>query len=168
LGKERHDIGRTDGDLLSVAYPARAIRTDRFLYVRNFKPNRWPVGDPEYGFLNCDGSPTKKYLTELSMGSPDYSFFEMAFGKRPAEELFDVVADPDCVRNLAGNATHAEVKEKLWSQLERELKEQGDPRVLGKGDIFDFYPNRSIERQQKIYKKPDFDPVKIFEDKFGK
>ena len=79
-----------------------------------------------------------------------------------------MVADPDCVRNLAGNATHAEVKEKLWSQLERELKEQGDPRVLGKGDIFDFYPNRSIERQQKIYKKPDFDPVKIFEDKFGK
>ncbi len=59
LGKERHDIGRTDGAQLSVGYPARAIRTDKFLYVRNFKPDRWPGGDPQYGLLNCDASPTK-------------------------------------------------------------------------------------------------------------
>lgn len=49
LGKERHDIGRMDGDRLSVGYPSRAIRNDAFLYVRNFKPDRWPGGNPEYG-----------------------------------------------------------------------------------------------------------------------
>ena len=90
LGKERHDIGRTDGDLLSVAYPARAIRTDKFLYVRNFKPNRWPGGDPEYGLLNCDGSPTKSYLTQISQNDPEFRYYELAFGKRPAEELYDM------------------------------------------------------------------------------
>ncbi len=167
LGKERHDIGRTDGDLLSVAYPARAIRTDRFLYVRNFKPERWPGGDPQYGLLNCDNSPTKKYLTGLSMGSVDYPFYEMSFGKRPSEELYDMAVDPDCVRNLAGNETHAAVKARLWRQLESELKAQGDPRVLGRGDIFDFYPNARIDRQQKLYKKPDYDPVKEFEKRYG-
>ena len=104
LGKERHDIGRTDGDLLSVSYPVRAIRTDDYLYVRNFKPNRWPVGDPEYGFLNCDGSPTKTFLTELSQSDPQYRYFEMSFGKRPAEELYDIRTDPDCVKNLANDA----------------------------------------------------------------
>ena len=167
LGKERHDIGRTDGDLLSVAFPARALRNDRWLYVRNFKPERWPVGDPQYGFLNCDGSPTKSYLTGLSAGDTDYKYFELAFGKRPAEELFDIQADPDCVNNLAANPAHAELKSRLWNQLERELKAQGDPRMLGRGDIFDFYPNCRVDRQQKLYGAPDYDPVKIFAEKFG-
>lgn len=167
LGKERHDIGRTDGELLSVGYPSRAIRTDRWLYVRNFKPNRWPVGDPEYGLKNCDDSPTKAFLTALKSDDTDYSFYELSFGKRAGEELYDIEADPDCVRNLAGDSDFAEVAEKLWSQLESKLAAQGDPRVLGKGDIFDFYPNRSIERQQKLYQRPDWDPVKIFEEKYG-
>ena len=167
LGKERHDIGRTDGELRSVGYPARALRNDRFLYVRNFTPHRWPVGDPDYGLLNCDGSPTKSYLTGLSAGDPDHRFYELAFGKRPAEELYDLAVDPDCVRNLAASPSHAETKAALWAQLESELKAQGDPRVLGKGEIFDHYPNRNIDRQRKLYKDPDFDPVRKFKDQFG-
>ncbi len=167
LGKERHDVGRTDGDALSVAYPARAIRNDKFLYVHNFKPNRWPVGDPEYGYLNCDGSPTKSYLTELSAGHPDYRFFTMAFGKRPMEELFDMATDPDCVNNLAADPAHAKTKAALWSQLQKELRAQGDPRILGNGDIFDYYPNHQVSRQQKLYGKPGYDPVKLFEQKYG-
>ena len=80
LGKERHDIGRTDGDLLSVGYPARAIRTDDYLYVRNFEPNRWPVGNPEFGFMNCDGSPTKTFLRAISQNDHDYHFFQLLSG----------------------------------------------------------------------------------------
>ncbi|TWT80783.1 Arylsulfatase [Planctomycetes bacterium CA13] len=167
LGKERHDIGRTDGELLSVAYPARAIRTDRFLYVRNFKPDRWPVGNPELGLLNCDGSPTKSYLTKLASDSVEYVYYEMSFGKRPAEELYDIEADPDCVKNLATAPEYAVVMAKLWTQLQTELEEQGDPRILGQGDIFDFYPYSKIDRQQKLYEKPDYDPVRIFESKFA-
>ncbi len=167
LGKERHDIGRTDGDLLSVAYPVRALRNDRFLYVRNFIPERWPVGNPEYDYLNTDGSPTKSFLLGLSQSEPDFRFYEMSFGKRAGEELYDMAADPDCVRNLADSAAHQETKLAMWQQLESELKAQGDPRVLGKGEIFDFYPYCQTERQQKLYEKPDYDPVKIFEDKFG-
>lgn len=167
LGKERHDIGRTDGDLLSVGYPARALRNDRWLYVRNFKPDRWPVGDPAYGFLNCDDSPTKAYLTGLAPENKNYGYFELAFGKRPGEELYDVQADPGCVKNLAEDPAHAAARHELWTQLERELRAQGDPRILGQGDIFDFYPNRSVERQQKLYGRPDWDPVREFEKRYG-
>lgn len=167
LGKERHDLGRTDGDLLSAGYPSRAIRTDDFLYIHNFKPDRWPVGDPEYGLMNTDGSPTKTYLTELNPDDSEYEFYEMSFGKRPREELYDMQSDTDCVRNLANEDEHAETKAKLWAKLKRRLEEQKDPRILGKGEIFDYYPNRGIERQQKLYNRPDFDPVKIFEGKFG-
>lgn len=167
LGKERHDIGRTDGDRLSVGYPSRAIRNDAFLYVRNFKPDRWPGGNPEYGLLNCDSSPTKSYLTGLAADDPDYRFYELAFGKRPMEELFDITRDPGGVHNLAADPAYAKTKRTLWRQLQKELTEQGDPRILGRGDIFDFYPNCRIERQQKLYGKPDYDPVAMFEKKFG-
>ncbi|MEM8955053.1 MAG: sulfatase/phosphatase domain-containing protein, partial [Verrucomicrobiota bacterium] len=167
LGKERHDIGRTDGDLLSVSYPVRALRNDGFLYVRNFKPHRWPGGDPQYGLLNCDASPTKSYLTGLSPENPEYRFYEMAFGKRPEEELFDMKNDPDCVNNLADDPAYAETKKKLWQKLEQELTAQGDPRILGEGDIFDYYPNCRIERQQDLYQQPDWDPVKVFQERYG-
>ena len=167
LGKERHDIGRTDGEQLSVGYPARAIRNDKFLYVRNFKPDRWPGGDPKYGLMNCDGSPTKSYLTGLSMADPDFRFYEFSFGKRPQEELYDMNTDPDCMRNLADKTQFAEIKAALWDQLQQELSDQGDPRILGNGDIFDYYPNRQISRQQNLYEAPDYDPVKLFKDRFG-
>jgi N-sulfoglucosamine sulfohydrolase len=167
LGKERHDIGRTDGDLLSVGYPARAIRNDDYLYVRNFKPDRWPAGDPQYGLLNCDRSPTKSYLTNLSMGDDDYHFYKLSFGKRPEEELYDIRQDPDCVDNLAAKPPFAKVKTELWNQLRKELAAQGDPRIIDGGEIFDFYPNCRVDRQQKLYGKPDYDPVGVFEEKFG-
>ncbi len=167
LGKERHDVGRVDGELLSVGYPARAVRNDRFLYVRNFKPSRWPAGDPEYGWLNCDASPTKAFLTNLSPADADYRYFEMSFGKRPQEELYDVVDDPDCVRNLADESSLAAIKKQLWEQLQSELKVQGDPRMLGNGDIFDYYPNSQVDRQRKLYNKPDFDPIGEFKKRYG-
>ncbi len=166
LGKERHDVGRTDGDLLSVGYPARALRNDQFLYVHNFKPNRWPGGDPEYGLLNCDASPTKGYLTELSMSDKDFRYYQLAFGKRPAEELFDIEQDPDCVNNLAEDPGYATVKRQLWTQLQTELTAQGDPRIIGDGDIFDYYPNQQVERQQQLYNRPDWNPVEIFKLKY--
>jgi N-sulfoglucosamine sulfohydrolase len=167
LGKERHDIGRTDGEQLSVGYPARAIRNDDYLYVRNFKPDRWPGGDPAYGLLNCDGSPTKSYLTGLSMADPDFRFYELSFGKRKQEELYDMKNDPDCIHNLANAPQMQNVKTELWLQLKQELSEQGDPRIVADGDIFDYYPNRQITRQQQLYKAPDYDPVEVFNSRFG-
>ena len=167
LGKERHDIGRTDGDQLSVAYPSRAIRTDQYLYVRNFKPDRWTVGDPEYGLLNCDASPTKSYLTKLKPGDPEYQYYRMSFGKRAEEELYDINVDPDCVRNLATIKRYSSVKLQLWDQLQRELTDHRDPRILGEGDIFDFYPNCRVDRQRRLYRQPEYDPVKEFEQRYG-
>ena len=71
------------------------------------------------------------------------------------------------MNNLALNPNFAKTKEKLWSQLREELAGQGDPRIVADGDIFDFYPNCRIDRQQKLYDDPDYDPVKLFEEKFG-
>ena len=99
------------------------------------------------------------------MTNPDYPYYELAFGKRPAEELFEMEQDPDCVRNLADDPNYATLKAQLWSQLQQELTQQGDPRMLDGGDIFDYYPNLQVERQQRLYQRPDWNPIEIFNQK---
>jgi len=134
MGRERHDMGR-EGDL---GYPVRCIRTPRYLYVRNFAPERWPAGNPETSFINCDSSPTETRILELQdQGCERY--WRLAFGKRPLEELYEVIADPHCLTNLADAPELAELKASLWAELKEELERSGDPRIRGEGDVFEEY-----------------------------
>ena len=66
--------------------------------------------------------------------------FELAFGKRPARELYDLRKDPDQLNNVADKPEYARTKSKLAAALMAELKATKDPRVLGRGDVFDNYP----------------------------
>jgi N-sulfoglucosamine sulfohydrolase len=134
MGKERHDVGR-EGDL---GYPVRCLRTKDFLYVRNYEPNRWPAGNPETGFTNVDSSPTKSLILEQHNSGND-RYYDLSFGKRPAEELFDMRADTACMHNLADEPGHVEIRQKMKSALDQALKMQGDPRIHGKGEVFDHY-----------------------------
>jgi arylsulfatase A-like enzyme len=157
LGKERHDTGRANEDGTDLAYPVRAIRTTEFLFVHNIKPERWPVGNPEYGLRNCDDSPTKSYLTDLKPGDAEYHYYEMSFGMRPEEELYQIQKDPDCMNNLASNPEYAAIKKQLREKMESELTAQGDPRTLGKGDVFDRY---KYEGKQFDYKTGEIGTLK--------
>ncbi|VGO15391.1 Arylsulfatase [Pontiella desulfatans] len=140
VGKERHDTGRASEEGSDLGYPVRGIRTTDYLYVRNFKPDRWPVGNPEFGLRNCDGSPTKSVINKLQPDSENYRFYELNFGKRPEEMLYAVGKDPTCVESLAGNPEYAEPMKRLREKMETGLKAQQDPRMLGQGDLFDRYP----------------------------
>lgn len=168
LGKERHDMGRIEGNQIAVGYPVRAIRTDKYLYSHNYKPNRWPAGDPQYGYPNVDDSPTKSYLIGLKENDADYKYFLLGFGKRPADELFDIVNDPDCIHNLASNPKYATTIKELMAKLGKELRRQKDPRVLGKGDIFDYYPFVREEKLKTMYKEKYYNMFDKFYDVYGK
>jgi N-sulfoglucosamine sulfohydrolase len=98
VGRERNDVDARPGTHSGLGYPARAIRSENFFYVHNFQPDRWPCGNVELGLKDTDASPTKRLIEELGEQSP---FWQHAFGKRPAEQLFDLRTDPDCVKNLA-------------------------------------------------------------------
>lgn len=130
VGKERHDLGRP----YDWGYPVRAIRTPEFLYIHNYFPQRWPAGNPETDFGNCDPSPTKELLKAIGG-----EFYEMSFGKRPADALYRIADDPECVRNLAGDTFYQPTMVKLRDQMLAMLKEEQDPRALGNGAIFDTY-----------------------------
>ena len=94
IGRERNDVYARHGSPAGLGYPARGIRLGDYLYVHNFAPDRWPCGDIELGLKDTDNSPTKRLIQDLDAASP---FWKHNFGKRPAEMLFHVVADPDCV-----------------------------------------------------------------------
>lgn len=136
LGQERHDVGRP-GD---AGYPVRSLIKDSFMYIYNFKPNRWPACDPVTGYLNTDGSPTKTFILDINRNEGNPLYWVLNFGLRVQEELYDLKRDPECILNLAIYPEHANRMDAMKRQLFGELAIQGDPRVLGDGDVFDRYP----------------------------
>jgi uncharacterized sulfatase len=154
-GRERHSSSRYNNWI----YPQRALRTPQFLYICNFKPDRWPAGDPRtlrndgslgpmHGAYNDIDDGTTKELLIRGHDDPVLGrFLQLAVAKRPAEELFDIVNDPDCLTNLAANSAFAKTKADLANQLTNYLKQTGDPRVVGNGDIWETYPRYSPIRK---------------------
>jgi N-sulfoglucosamine sulfohydrolase len=155
IGRERHvENARAD----FAPYPQRAIRTADFLYVINFRPDRWPLGDPYR--LDGDDVPTAEEITENTRVTlPDEdagpakawlvgqrnsaewkSLFEHAYGKRPREELFDLKADPHQMKNVAADPKYAEVRADLEKRLLAELTRTGDPRLVDDGKFFENPP----------------------------
>ena len=136
IGKERHDVGREN----DMGYPVRGIIEGNYFYNHNFKPDRWPAGNPETGYLNTDGSPTKTEILNLFRQGKDSTYWNYSFGKRPKEELYDIEKDPQCLKNLAFDESYFTLKKSLRNKMIGDLKQQGDPRVQGNGDVFDQYP----------------------------
>jgi N-sulfoglucosamine sulfohydrolase len=135
VGKERTDVGRPH----NWGYPIRGIVTPTHLYLRNYEPTRWPAGNPETGYLDTDGSPTKTLILDLGRMNRADQFWQLNFGMRPADELYDLVADADCAINLAVDSSYAERVAQLRERMESELRAQGDPRMAGRGHVFDEY-----------------------------
>lgn len=131
-GRERHTIlrqGRT-------GYPMRSLRTDEFLYVLNYEADRWPAADPPtYG--DVDGGLSKDYML-TNRDLPEVApLFELAFGMRPAEELYDLRSDPDQMVNVAALPEYRALRRRLQAELLDHLSATGDPRLDREGFDFD-------------------------------
>jgi arylsulfatase A-like enzyme len=148
VGRERNDIGRPHDE----GYPVRGIVKEQALYLHNFEPSRWPACNPETGYLDVDGGPTKTEVLE-SRGDPaTKACWDGCFGKRSAEELFDLRSDPDCLKNLAERDVTRSLQSSLRDLLFKELWAQQDPRALGNGKVFDEYPHAN-EKMRGYYEK---------------
>lgn len=155
IGRERHvENARAD----FAPYPQRAIRTADYLYVINFRPDRWPLGDPYR--LDGDDAPTAEEITENTRVTlPDEDagpakawlvgqrnsaewkwLFDHTYGKRPREELFDLRADPHQMKNVAADPQYATAKAELEKRLLAELSRTGDPRLVDDGKFFENPP----------------------------
>ena len=162
IAMERHDGCRQGGK----GYPCRAIRTGDYLYIRNFEPDRWPAGNPDREFCaryipfgEVDSSPTKTLLMDNKEKAGFKRFYDLAFAKRPAEELYLIKKDPGQLVNLAGHPEFVTVQEKLSRQLQQQLVETKDPRALGLDAPWDYYPYYGQRRNQnwKVDQRPTRD-----------
>mgnify|MGYP002879341067 FL=1 len=153
--RERHSSSRYN----NWTYPQRAMRTEQYLLIRNFRPRRWPAGAPQKfnsdgslgpmhgGYHDIDACPSLKFLIE-NRDSPTLGrFFQLAVSKRPAWELFDIRQDPGCLKNLINSREAADVQSNLQDQMKAYLTRTGDPRVIDGGDIFETYRRYSSIRK---------------------
>lgn len=67
--------------------------------------------------------------------------------------MYDVLKDPYCLNNLAGNTHYYQPLQLLKKQLEQELMKQGDSRETGKGDVFESYPRFGLMRPFEGFKE---------------
>ncbi len=155
IGRERH-VENARADFLP--YPQRAIRTHDFLYIINFKPDRYPIGDPyrldgpnppsveelteetRVTLPDEDAGPTKAWLVSQRNHPQWKAYFDRAYGKRPREELYDLKNDPHQVKNVAADARFAKVRAELEQRLMAELKRTQDPRLVDDGRFFETPP----------------------------
>lgn len=138
---ERHTTCRPNND----TYPSRAIRTKDFLYIKNFEPDRFPTGGPDFVSSNntyhgdVDAGITKEFMV-LETNQKKYpKEYQLCFGKRPKEELYKIALDKDQINNLAENKSYFKVKKELKDALTKYLIETGDPRSKG-DDPWQKYP----------------------------
>ena len=116
-GRETHE----------TLYPMRAIRTEDYLYIRNFEPDRWPSLAQS---VDDDGVSYDAVLASRSNPNTQH-FYEQALGRRPLEELYVIADDPYQLKNVADVPAMADVKAKLQKKLITYLTKTNDPRVVG-------------------------------------
>jgi len=155
--RERHSCSRWN----NLSYPIRALRSQQYLYIKNFKPERWPAGAPvKYdendkfveGYHDIDDFP-ENYIFTHRNDSLIKIYFDLAVAKRPMEELYDITRDPGCLNNLADLSDYQEILIELRNHLHNHLVITRDPRVIGFGDIWDSYERYNVMRR---FPEPDW------------
>jgi uncharacterized sulfatase len=162
-GRERHSSSR----FRSLSYPQRCIRTQQFLYIHNFRSERWPAGAPQkfgnggyastgevlakikgpmhQGYHDIDNGPSLKFLVKNQPDPETNNYLQLAVAKRPTEELYDIKTDPGCLHNLVGRSDYYQVQTSLRRKLMSFLKNTKDPRVVDAdgGEVWETYPRYS-------------------------
>ena len=130
------------GNLPPIDIAARMIRDDRFAYIVNYSST------PRYATSERGHQPDDRYAANaekldtlpLLAAHPDrpelQRFIQLIKAPRPREELYDCVADPDQLHNLADKPEFVEVMAELRSRLEAYQRQTHDPRITGDMAIF--------------------------------
>ena len=110
-----HDEIFTEVTFHAASEPTRAVRTERWKYVRRFDDNQHPV------LANCDDSASKETLVAAGWG-------DQIVG---TEQLYDLTLDPNEMRNLADDPTHLRVLEEMRGRLSSWMERTEDPLLEG-------------------------------------
>lgn len=111
---------------------ARAVRTERYMYVRNYMPhlpyiqNSYIFGDQKRGYAELH---RVRAEGELPVEG------EAMYRPRPREELYDAVADPYELNNLADDPEHRYVVQEMRARLDEWVLETRDTGFLQEAEM---------------------------------
>jgi N-sulfoglucosamine sulfohydrolase len=129
----------------------RAVRSTRFKYIRNYFPDL-PNTPPADAIRSPTYQTMRRLRDEGKLSREQMRCFE---SRRPSEELYDVQADPNELRNLAGEPGYQKVLDQFRVELVRwQEKTQDRLPVKRTPDEFDRetgepLPNRRRPRRSK-------------------
>ncbi len=113
----------------------RSVADSRWLYVRNYRPDLPYVQPLQYMFQARGYQSWARMAREGKLTAATARFW----GEKPAEELYDVQADPDNVTNLAADAGHRAIVERMRARLEQRVIEIKDNGFLPEGSALEGY-----------------------------
>lgn len=123
-------------------YGIRSVRSTEYKYIWNFTP--------EVKFQNaCTTSPEFiSWQAKADSGNADAKRKIQRYTTRPSIELYDVVADPLELHNLADDPKWDSIKTELRAELDRWMKHCGDRGQATEMDALNHMPRRSASKQK--------------------
>lgn len=134
------------GDGAMNQYPIRAIRTGRWKYIRNLDPDAEHHTHIDLAGGDRAGRMDWGPWAEAARVDPAAAEVVRRYHHRPAEELYDLEADPWEQRNLIDEPMHAEVVEALRSDLDSWMADQGDEGLATERTIQESEARRRADR----------------------
>ncbi len=126
----------------------RCVRTRHYKYIRNFMPERSYTQYNEYIQRNYPTLGVMKRLHAEGKLNAAQSLFMSP--RKPDEELYDVLADPHEVNNLAGSPRHQAILKELREALERWIEESNDQGLFPeKPEAAAAAPSGAPQRRQR-------------------
>ena len=113
---------------------SRAVRDDEFLYIRNFYPQRPQGAYLAYMFETPTTHIWKELFDAGKLDSAQSAFWQT----KPAEELYDIAADPHQIHNLATEAQHLQTLERLREANRQWMVRIGDLGLLPEGQMLEL------------------------------
>lgn len=108
-------------------YPIRGVRTKQWKYIRNLDPTGEHHSHVDRGKnAAADGRNYFDSWVEKAKTDATAAAIVRRYHTRPAEELYDLTADPWELKNLAADPAHAATLKSLSTALDAWMKDQGD------------------------------------------
>ena len=121
-GKRGHVFKEYNENSGASRDPMRAVQSKRYLYI--FNP--WSNGKRVFATATTS-TVTYRRMAALAKSDERLAKRLALYQYRVPEELYDVVADPDCLHNLIDSKTYQEALGQLRKQLQRWMRKMDDP-----------------------------------------
>jgi hypothetical protein len=106
-------------------YPIRAVRSRRFKYIRNRRPDCYHSNHSD--ILRKDGAGAYwDSWDEAAQNDPTAAAVVAKYYQRPAVEFYDLSKDPTEQHNLANDPKYTEQIETMSALLDKWMEQQGD------------------------------------------